>query len=366
MARFTEFDALHMDRALALARRAKGRTRPNPAVGAVITRGNAVVGQGSTQRCGGPHAEVMALRQAGRKAQGATMYVTLEPCCHHGRTPPCTDRIVSSGIRRVVVAISDPNPLVAGKGVRQLRKAGIDVARGLRGVEARAINEDYFWAITERRPWVCVKLAVTLDGRIADHTGKSKWITNAAARSFVQHLRGTHAAVAVGAATLRADNPRLTVRCAGTLSPARVVFARSPRAGRRSRFRRTAGTYRSILVCPGARAGMKSVCADGVEVWRTGRAARPENLRVFEQMAFDEGMTSILVEGGRELASSFLEAGMVNRLYLFYGNRLLGGGLEAIRFHTALPLARGQVVTDMRLFEFDGSFAVTGTLKRRS
>jgi diaminohydroxyphosphoribosylaminopyrimidine deaminase/5-amino-6-(5-phosphoribosylamino)uracil reductase len=224
---FSDTDELFMRRALALARKAKGGTFPNPAVGAVVVGvGGDIVGEGATGVCGGPHAEKRALKKAGGKALGATMYVTLEPCSHFGRTPPCADDIIKAGIRRVVAAVKDPNPLVCGKGIRKLKAHGIDVSTGLSAREATQINEDFFWAVTQKRPWVSLKLAMTLDGRIADCAGGSKWITSDAARREVQEIRRHHSAVAVGKNTLLCDDPKLTARCGGkTCYPARVIFA---------------------------------------------------------------------------------------------------------------------------------------------
>jgi diaminohydroxyphosphoribosylaminopyrimidine deaminase/5-amino-6-(5-phosphoribosylamino)uracil reductase len=179
---FSRSDAAFMSRALELSWLVKGKTFPNPAVGAVIVSHSKIIGEGATQECGGPHAERVALEKAGAGAKGATLYVTLEPCCHVGRTPPCTDAIIAAGIKRVVAAIGDPNPRVNGKGRRQLKAAGIAVETGLLKNEAEAVNEDFFWAITKRRAWITLKLACTLDGRIADERGDSRWITNAAAR----------------------------------------------------------------------------------------------------------------------------------------------------------------------------------------
>ncbi len=351
--------------ALALARTAKGRTFPNPAVGAVLVKGTKVIASGATQPCGGAHAEVQALRRAGGMARGAVMYVTLEPCCHYGRTPPCTDAIISSGVRRVILACTDPNPLVSGRGIRKLRNSGIPVATGLMRDEASRINEDYFWSIRRRRAWITLKLALTLDGKIADASRNSRWITNRRARTFVHELRRMHAAIAVGRGTLAADNPKLTVRHVAGISPARFVFSSTPRAGADSHFRRAAKKGRSILVCPGKTEGLKTVGPDGVEVWYTGRARAPLNLHVFARMAYDEGLTSVLVEGGARLASSLVEAGMVNRLYLFYGNRLLGSGLDGVMLDKKIPLSKALRLENPSLHSFGDSWVVTGILRRK-
>ena len=193
---FSESDRTFMARAIEIAWNAKGKTFPNPAVGAVVVSENTTVGMSATQPCGGPHAERVALARAGGRARGATLYVTLEPCCHQGKTPPCTDAVIAAGIRRVVAAVVDPNPLVNKKGLARLRSAGIQVATGLLREEAALVNEDFFWAITKHQAWITLKLACTLDGRIADEQGESKWITGTQARRFAHELRRRHAAIA--------------------------------------------------------------------------------------------------------------------------------------------------------------------------
>jgi len=355
-----------MRRAITLAEKAKGYTHPNPSVGAVVVKKGTIIAEGATQRCGGPHAEAVALAKAGSRARGSVLYVTLEPCCHYGRTPPCTDSIIASGVRKVFVACVDPNPLVNGKGIRALQRHGIEVTTGMLHDEARRINEDFFWAIRRHTPWITVKLALTLDGRIADSRGRSRWITNTKARLFVHQLRRKHAAIAVGKGTLLADNPRLTVRNGDQgAAPARIVFASNPSVGQNTCFRKTAKTCRSIVVCPGGMKKQKELADDGTLIWHTGaREIRP-HLRAFAAMAYDEGLISIMVEGGQKLASSLLEAGMVNRLYLFYGNRLLGGGIHGILFRQPLSLKGAIALHQPELIDFQGSFAVTGTLNRK-
>ncbi|MBN2189392.1 MAG: bifunctional diaminohydroxyphosphoribosylaminopyrimidine deaminase/5-amino-6-(5-phosphoribosylamino)uracil reductase RibD [Chitinispirillaceae bacterium] len=338
-------DQAFMDRALSLAEAVKGKTFPNPAVGAVVVAKGTVVGQGATRRAGGPHAEIVALGKAGRAARGATLYVTLEPCCHLGRTPPCTDAIIRAGIRRAVVAVGDPNPLVRGRGTARLRAAGIRVDVGLLAGRAAALNEDFFWAITRQRAWITLKLALTLDGRIADTRGKSQWITGKEALRFAQELRRRHAAVAVGRRTLERDDPRLSVRHKKGFSPARIVFASRKHALTDSFFARHAAEARSIVVMPGGRApAVVREPSGGVECWRTGETGGCEHLLAFTRMAYENDITSVLVEGGSALASAFMEHGLVNRVYLLYGNKLFGNGLAGFNFDKGL-----QVESAMRL-----------------
>jgi diaminohydroxyphosphoribosylaminopyrimidine deaminase / 5-amino-6-(5-phosphoribosylamino)uracil reductase len=337
---FTDRQRFFMAEALRMAQGAKGKTFPNPAVGAVVVAGGVVVGRGATSACGGPHAEKTALAQAGKRAKGADLFVTLEPCCHFGRTPPCTDAIIASGIKKVFYSTKDPNPLVCGRGVRRLKNNGITVISGLMANEARAINEDFFWSITRKMPWVTLKLAMTLDGRIADGKGESKWITSSRSRRFVHDLRRRHAAILVGGATLLRDNPRLTARYGTSANPARIVFSSSPCLPATSYFIKNAQKTRSIIVLVGGKGPSIEKGGNGIEIWHTGGQTREKHLASFLAMAYNEGLTSILVEGGCAMASLFMESCCVNELYFFYGNKMLGGGVEGLSFAKGLPLSR--------------------------
>jgi diaminohydroxyphosphoribosylaminopyrimidine deaminase / 5-amino-6-(5-phosphoribosylamino)uracil reductase len=354
-------DTVYMHHALMLAWAAKGRTFPNPAVGAVIVSKGKIVGTGATQFCGGPHAERVALTRSGKRAGGATLYVTLEPCCHWGRTPPCTEAIIAAGISRVVVAAPDPNPLVKGKGIRGLRAAGIAVEVGLLRSEAAAVNEDFFWAITKKKAWITLKLACTLDGRIADAHGASRWITGSAARTFAHELRRRHAAVAVGRTTLNRDDPRLTVRHLKGFSPARCVFTSTINLPKRSYFVTHAKTARSIVVVSGkGRRRIERDRASGIEFWYTGEKNSRAHLEHFAEMAFENDITSVLVEGGQQLASSFLESGLVNRLYILYGNKLLGNGTNVVLFSKGLPINQSICLKKPELILLDDTMGITG------
>jgi diaminohydroxyphosphoribosylaminopyrimidine deaminase/5-amino-6-(5-phosphoribosylamino)uracil reductase len=361
---FSDKDKHYMRRALGLALRAKGTTFPNPAVGAIVVNKDKIVGTGKTAPAGGDHAENEALRKAGAKAWGATLYVTLEPCCHFGRTAPCTDAIIYSGVKRVVAAAIDPNPLVNGKGLRHLIKAGISVETGLFADRAFRLNEDFFWSIVHKSPWVTLKLATTLDGKIADIHGNSKWISSKTARKFVHELRRRHAAVVVGGRTLRADNPRLTVRAVPGKSPVRVVFSRHKRFSPDLFFVKSAREIRSIVVRPGGRYGAKETDAHGVEFWCTGKTGLAEVIKAFLSLVYKEGLTSVLVEGGREIASAFLELRLVNRLYVFYGNRLIGNGRSVLEFNRGLVIERSKKLDTMEFRRFNDTFMVTGLLDR--
>lgn len=363
---WTDADIRFMQLALSLADRAKGTTFPNPAVGAVVVNNGVVVGEGATSPCGGPHAERHALELAGKNARGATLYVTLEPCCHFGRTAPCTGAIIDAGIRTVVASVRDPNPLVNGKGTALLAKAGINIRTGLLEHDARRLNEDFFFWVTHRRPWVSVKLAMTLDARIADAAGDSRWITSVQSRAFVHDLRRKHAAIGVGRLTLEKDNPRLTVRHGKTGNPARIVFSSKASAPPNSYFVRTAGKkFRSILVVRGGRKRSRRMLDNGVEVWRTAASDWKGSLRGFLKTAYEENIPSVLIEGGGRLAAAFVESGFANRVYLMYANRILGGGAAGLAFEKPLALSRCIYLDKMEISRFGGDVMITGVPARR-
>jgi diaminohydroxyphosphoribosylaminopyrimidine deaminase / 5-amino-6-(5-phosphoribosylamino)uracil reductase len=363
----SESDNHFMSIALGLADDVKGRTFPNPSVGAVIVKNNEIIGTGATAECGGPHAEINALKKAGTRSRGATMYVTLEPCCHYGRTDPCTDAIIHSGIRKVIVTTKDPNPRVNGRGIELLRKNGITVVTGIREKDAVRINEDFIFWITHHRPWVSIKLAMTLDGRIADGTGNSKWITSTAARKFVHDIRRRHAAIAIGAATLVKDNPKLTVRYGFHGNPVHFVFSSRETVPYESYFatsvdpKKHAGkkVQRSVLVVSGG-SRSKRMGKNGIELWRTGVQDMTDSLPVFLSMAGEENICSVLVEGGGRLASYFLENKLANRLYLFYGNKIIGSGIMGTSFANGLPVAHPIVLDKIELQCFENDIMVSG------
>jgi diaminohydroxyphosphoribosylaminopyrimidine deaminase / 5-amino-6-(5-phosphoribosylamino)uracil reductase len=362
--RFSDNDLRYMRMALVLADGAKGRTFPNPAVGAVVVKSGRVVGRGATAASGGAHAEKTALAMAGRRARGATLFVTLEPCCHLAkRTAPCTEAVVESGVARVVAAVVDPNPAVAGKGLRRLRRAGIETNVGLLAGEAALLNEDFFWWVTRGRPWVSLKLAMTLDGRIADSAGRSRWVTSRGARQVVHDLRRRHAGIAVGANTVRRDDPSLTVRHVPGVSPVRFIFTTHGRIPAGSVVVRTARQVRTVIVVTsGGRPG-RTVRRDGVEVWRTGSTrATGGVVRSFLRMAGREGITSILVEGGARLAASFIEAGAVNRCYFFYGPKVLGAGPCGISLRSGFAIGRCPTLSQVGMRRLGDDVLVTGLL----
>ena len=322
-----------MARALARARRASGRSHPNPPVGALVLRGDRVLGAGETRPAGGPHAEIVAIEAARRRhgeraLRGATLVVTLEPCCHQGRTPPCTDAILAAGIRRVWVGQRDPNPSVAGGGLRLLRRAGVTLRVGVRETECREQHRGFLSVQQRGRPWVALKLAATLDGRIATARGESRWITGPAARAWVHRLRDAADAVMVGSGTAERDDPELSVRRHGrrVRMPMRVLVDGGLRVSPGARLFRDADAARTLLL---TRRGHPS----GRLARRTARGARAllvpargghlDLARALAQLA-REGLSHVLVEGGGGLAAALLRAGLVDELHWFLAGSLLG------------------------------------------
>ena len=332
-------DQRFMRRALALAKRGRGTTRPNPMVGAVIVRRGGIIAEGFHVRPGTAHAEVAALARVAGRAPGATLYVTLEPCCHTGRTPPCTDAVLASGVARVVVGCADANPVVDGKGIATLRRAGLRVDVGCLEDECRNLNRAFFTWVSERRPLVTLKVAATWDGFIADGR-KPKggaapvWLTGEPARAVAHQLRGEHDAILVGAGTVRADDPRLSNRGSGAArQPLPVVLdgrlSMSPKAS----VLKKGGAPTLVFGAKGAPAArVRALVAAGAEVeLRPARQGRLAIADVLRQLAARD-VQSLLVEGGADVHGAFIRAGLVDRVAFFVAPRLLGGGT---------PIARG-------------------------
>jgi len=330
-------DVGHMKSALALAMRGLGRVAPNPAVGCVLVRDGIVVGRGWTQPGGRPHAETEALRRAGDAAAGAVAYVTLEPCAHHGSTPPCADALIAAGVSRVVVAIEDPDPRVAGRGLDRLRAAGIAVDVGCCAEEARQLNAGFLKRVEHSLPLVTLKLATTLDGKIATHTGESQWITGEAARGLGHMLRRQHDAVMVGSGTVLADDPELTVRLPGLADPPplRIVVDGRLRTPLTAKLVMAANRVPTLIV---TRAGIDPLRAQafrdcGVALVETppDRDGNIDLTAALTALA-QRGLTRILVEGGATLAAALLRRRLVDRLAWFRSPGLIGGdGLVAVK-----------------------------------
>jgi len=354
-----------MRRALELAARGLYSTHPNPRVGAVIARDNEIVGEGWHERPGDPHAEPIALRAAGERARGATAYVTLEPCCHFGRTPPCVDVLLATGVRRVVYAVGDPNPLVNGKGAQRLREAGVTVESGLMERESSALIAGFLMRMRHGRPFIRLKSAASLDGRTALANGASQWITSEAARADVQHWRAQSSAVLTSAATVLADDPRLDVRIETERQPLRVVLDRRRKVTRKAR----------ILAPPGE--VMLFAAAEATKRGGRGRAPKEERLgaariervrtvrghldikRVFARLA-ELAINEVLVEAGPRLSGALLATGMVDEWLLYLAPKLLGSDAKPLA-----DIARLTKLAKAPQFEIIESQAVGPDLRLR-
>jgi diaminohydroxyphosphoribosylaminopyrimidine deaminase/5-amino-6-(5-phosphoribosylamino)uracil reductase len=353
-----------MRRALRLAERARGRTAPNPMVGAVVVSGDESVSEGYHHRAGEPHAEILALRAAGERARGATLYVTLEPCCHHGRTPPCTDAVLAAGVRRVVAATLDPFPKVAGGGVATLRAAGVEVTVGVLEAEARRQNEAFRKAVTGGLPFVTLKAAMTLDGKIATVTGDSRWVTGEVARRHVHRLRDHHDAILVGIGTVRADDPLLTARLPRARDPVRVVVDARADLPLNSQIGATLATVRTLVAVTEAAPPSRrdALAAAGAEVLALPADGGRVDLRALMEALVRRELHSVLVEGGAEIHASLLAAGLVDKVILYVAPKLIGGreapgpvgGPGIARMNDAIPLH------DLRVRRFGADLAVEG------
>jgi len=362
-------DESYLKQALKLAAKAKGRTSPNPMVGALVVKNDKIVGKGFHPAAGKPHAEIYALREAGNQARKATMYVTLEPCNHQGRTPPCTEAIIAAGISRLVIGMEDPNPKVAGKGIARLREAGIDAVSGILEDECHRLNEAYIKYITTNTPFVTLKIAASMDGRIATHAGHSHWITNDKSRRYVHQLRDETDAILIGIGTLLQDNPKLTTRLPQKKghNPYRIIVD--------SRLRTP--LHANIF---GADAKEKLILATSCK--------NKENLKLYQDRAYhilqiptnEVGqldlnilmkklaqleIMSVLIEGGSEISGSSVDAGIVDKFCFFYAPLLIGGrgavgmvGGQGINF-----IPEAQRVKNLKIKHFGTDICVEGYLQ---
>jgi diaminohydroxyphosphoribosylaminopyrimidine deaminase/5-amino-6-(5-phosphoribosylamino)uracil reductase len=353
----------YMRMALAEAARGAGRTSPNPAVGAVLVKGGRVVGRGHHARAGGPHAEIVALRAAGARARGADLYTTLEPCDHQGRTPPCSQAVLAAGVRRVFVGSHDPNPLVNGRGVARLTAAGLPVTSGVLGAECDALNAAWFTFITERRPFVTLKLAATLDGRLATRAGDSRWVTGPEARAWVHRLRDRVDAVLVGRATALADDPRLTTRLpgGGGRDPLRVVLDTRLSLPPRLRLFRQRSRARTLVAHASPR---RRDLGPRVDLVRCRRGPGGVDLGDLLGKLAARGVTHLLVEGGGAVAGAFLAAGLVDRLALFLAPAVLGQGVGWSPTLAPDRMAEALRLPDLSVERLGEDLLLQGTLAR--
>lgn len=331
-------DRFYMQMALDLAAQGTGFTSPNPLVGAVVVKGQKVVGRGYHERFGGPHAEVNALHQAGDQARGATLYVTLEPCNHTGKTPPCTEKILAAGIRRVVVAMTDPNPGVKGGGNAYLRHSGIDVLDGLEEEAARRQNAFFIKHIRTGLPFVILKCAATLDGRIATRTGDAHWVSGPQSRQFVHELRHTVDAILVGVDTVKTDDPSLTTRLpdGNGCDPTRIILDTHLSIPLNARVLTQASNAATIIVTGPevSDTARREVIAGGARVLTCACRDNRIDMAALMETLGAEGIASVLVEGGSRVSGSALRAGIVDKIYFFYAPKLLGGD-------DGVPISRG-------------------------
>ncbi len=319
-------DREYMARALELAEKGWGWTSPNPMVGAVIVKDGRIIGEGWHAAYGNLHAERAALLACAEDPAGATMYVSLEPCCHHGKQPPCTDAILEAKLARVVVGSSDPNPQVAGKGLKILREAGVEVTEGVLKQECDALNDVFFHYITTGRPYVVLKYAMTLDGKLAAYTGVSQWITGETARQHVQKMRGRYRAIMVGVGTILGDDPRLTCRIDGGRNPIRVICDSDLRTPTEAVVVQTAAFVPTLIAtCSEDPAAMAPYIEKGCEVVTFPRRDGHVDLSAVMEYLGKNGVDSVLLEGGSALHWSALETGMINKVQAYIAPKLLGG-----------------------------------------
>jgi len=327
-AKFDKTDEKYMALALELAAKAIGKTSPNPMVGAVVVKNGRIVGQGYHKKAGTLHAERIALNNAGKLAKNSILYVTLEPCCHFGRTDPCTKAIISAGVKRVVYSITDPNPKVNGKGARELKKAGIEVVKGVLAELARRQNEVYLKYITTNRPFVVLKMAPSLDGRIATLNGISQWITGPEARKYAHCLRAKYDAVAVGAGTVRADNPSLTVRLVKGKNPYRIIISRHPNFPASFNLFKNNKDCKTIVATT-AKAANKLKMKNLV-VWKIKENKDGLSMVDLVDKAGVFGISSLLIEGGSGIATSFLRERLVDKIHVMMAPMIIGTGIQAV------------------------------------
>ena len=322
----------YMERALRLAVKAQGRTSPNPMVGAVLVKDGRIVGEGFTRPAGGPHAEIVALTEAGESTKGSTAYVTLEPCAHYGRTAPCADALIEAGIKKVYSAIEDPNPDVHGKGHARLRAAGIPVHTGISQAKATEINKPFFKYVASGQPWVTAKFAVSLDGKLATNMGESQWITSEQSRQQVHHIRNVTDAIIVGAGTVLADDPSLTTRLQDynerTRNPLRIVADSRGRVSPKARIYHPDTPGHSVLATTSQTKSShcEQLESQGVKIWKLPEDTNGRvDLKALVNRIGQEEMLTLLVEGGSELLGAFVADGLLDQVCAFFAPIIIGG-----------------------------------------
>jgi diaminohydroxyphosphoribosylaminopyrimidine deaminase/5-amino-6-(5-phosphoribosylamino)uracil reductase len=366
----SEADQNWMRRALELAVRARGRTSPNPMVGAVLIKDGQLIGEGFHAYAGSDHAEVAALREGGSAAAGATLYVSLEPCCHHGRTPPCVEQIVLAGIHRVVAACEDPNPAMSGRGIATLRAASLSVDVGVLAEEAARLNEAFFTHVRTGRPFVILKVAASLDGKIATRTGESRWITGESARRHVHQLRNEVDAVLVGIGTVLRDDPLLTTRLgiADQRDPTRVIVDNLARLPLRAKVVNRASTAPTLLAVSqmAPRTKLDALEREGVQVIVVESSPRRVSLEHLMEALGKRGVLSVMIEGGAEINASALRERIVDKALVFLAPILVGGKSTptAVGGEGIETLVQAVRLRDVRIERFDDDILVEGYINR--
>jgi len=343
-----------------LAKRGMGKTSPNPLVGAVVVKNDQIIGKGYHKKFGDPHAEVNALMACKDKAKNATLYVNLEPCCHHGKkTPPCTDLIIKSGIRKVVCATLDPNPHVNGKGIKILKEGGLEAELGILEEEAKKLNEVYLKFITTRLPFVILKVAQTLDGKIATKLGHSKWITQEDSRRFVHSLRSKVDAVLVGENTAKKDDPELTIHNARGENPIRIILDSSGRISNNSRVIRENENGKTVIATINHKTDEKF--KERVEIWKVKKGEDGKvDLTQLLKKAGKNKITSLLVEGGRGVFTSFLKEKLVDKIYYFLSPKIFGKGLSSFGDLGIREISDSITLRDCEIRRFENDLLVIG------
>ncbi len=360
-------DEFYMREALRIAAYASGRTTPNPLVGAVIVKDNRIVGQGWHRKAGTEHAEIHALHQAGELAKGADIYVTLEPCSHYGKTPPCCQAIIKAGIKRVIVAMTDPNPLVAGNGLKELKAAGIEVVEGVCRDEAEKLNEVFLKWIVHKMPFVVVKTAMTLDGKIATVSGDSKWITNEKSRKFVHQLRDLYDGILVGIGTVLADNPTLTTRLDHLgKNPVRIIVDSKARIPLDSIVITDKSAHTILAVTE--RASQEKIAAllqVGIEVIMTKEKADRVDLSDLLKILAEKNICSILVEGGSRINYSFFVEHLVDKVHCFIAPKIIGGtdAASPVGGKGTFYMKDAYQLNDITTERFDEDILITGYVR---
>lgn len=360
-------DEQFMARTIELAERGRGRVEPNPMVGAVIVRGGETVGEGWHQQFGGPHAEVEALNAAGELARGAEVYVSLEPCCHQGKTPPCTDALIAAGVKRVIVGCEDCNPQVAGHGIRTLRGAGINV-EVLDDGRARKLIAPFAKLMTQNQPWVVAKWAMTLDGKIASHTGSSQWVSSEASRQVVHRLRGLMDAILVGRQTVDRDNPLLTARPEGARLATRIVLDSDASISPSSQLVQSAGEVPLMVVARESASvdRVKRLEGHGAEVIRLPGVPWQEQLQMLLSELGSRRMTNLMVEGGALVFGAFADIKAIDEVHAFVAPKLVGGkeALSPIAGQGVADMSLAQQLIDVEINVLDGDVHVHGFVAR--